>query len=226
MLRHSTQTGFNLMELLVVVGIIVILASVGFIYGPTQITKAKLAAEKANITELATAIEMFRQDTGRYPARGQLVAQLSDPKAAADVNWRGPYYTPTGKRDPRNITGVALDLETGQPLSLLAEQIADEWGTALYYIPKRDYPSVGVLQETPFAGSETLFGGSIYVNSNSFVLISAGPDRRLRMKEGRPAPLVYGDGRDNDGDGATDEFQVKGRGTGPEFWPEDDIVNY
>ncbi len=220
-----SQSGFNLIELLVVIGIIVLLASIGFVYAPTQITRARLAAETTEIVTLATAIENFHADTGRFPAKGQLIAQLGDRKAAADVKWNGPYFVPSGKYQVDHITGPVVDLETGQPISEWGEQIADEWGHPVFYVPKRDMAAYGVANETPFAGSETLFGGSIWVNGNSFILISAGPDGKMRMDGTHFKPLIYGDGRDNDGDGYADEFQVKGQGTGPAYWPEDDIIN-
>lgn len=219
----SPRAGFNLMELLVVVAIIGMLAAVGFISVSSYIVRAKLTAAQAQIAEIDTAIKQFHSDTGRYPQRGQLLAQLTDRRAAADIKWSGPYYNPPTKN--LVILEPVRDIETNQPIPLQGEQIADPWGRPIIYIPKRDYEAVGARAETPF-GETQFAGGSIWANANTFQLISAGPDGKTRVIAGRIAPLVFGDGIDNDGDGRIDEFEVKGHGTGPEFWPEDDITNF
>ncbi|MGR9115828.1 MAG: type II secretion system major pseudopilin GspG [Gammaproteobacteria bacterium] len=88
--QKRTETGFTLLELLVVLGIIALLAG---IVGP-QVMKhmgtSKVKAAKVQIEGLASALDMYKLDVGRYPTTEQgLEALIEKP---ADVNrWNGPY---------------------------------------------------------------------------------------------------------------------------------------
>ncbi|PKM12836.1 MAG: type II secretion system protein GspG [Gammaproteobacteria bacterium HGW-Gammaproteobacteria-3] len=88
--QKRTQTGFTLLELLVVLGIIAMLAG---IVGP-QVMKhmgtSKTKAAKVQIEDLAASLDMYKLDVGRYPTTEQgLDALVEKP---ADVNrWNGPY---------------------------------------------------------------------------------------------------------------------------------------
>ena len=70
--RHYKQQGFTLLELLVVLAILGALAG---LVGP-QVMKhlggAKSKTAKVQVENLATAIDMYRLDTGRYPTSEQV----------------------------------------------------------------------------------------------------------------------------------------------------------
>lgn len=85
--------GFTLIELLVVIVIIGVLASVVAprFFGRTE--QGKIAAARAQIENMAVALDNYQLDTGYYPSGEQgLKALLSKPggKPAAE-GWRGPY---------------------------------------------------------------------------------------------------------------------------------------
>jgi prepilin-type N-terminal cleavage/methylation domain-containing protein len=66
----GVQTGFTLLELLVVMVIIGLLA--GYV-GPkyfAQIGKSEVKSARAQIDSLGKAIDQFRLDTGHYPSSG------------------------------------------------------------------------------------------------------------------------------------------------------------
>ena len=86
------QAGFTLIELLVVLVILVLLAS---LVGPRVIGylgSSRTKAAKVQIESLSSALELFKLDTGRYPATGEgLGALVQAPGGAA--GWNGPYLT-------------------------------------------------------------------------------------------------------------------------------------
>ncbi|MGR8930093.1 MAG: type II secretion system major pseudopilin GspG [Gammaproteobacteria bacterium] len=87
---QERMRGFTLLELLVVLGIIALLAG---IVGP-QVMKhmgaSKTKAAKVQIEDLATALDMYKLDVGRYPSQQQgLEALIERPTDAK--RWNGPY---------------------------------------------------------------------------------------------------------------------------------------
>lgn len=89
-LNKSKQTGFTLLELLVVLGIIAMLAG---LVGP-QVMKhmgeSKVKAAKVQIEDLAQTLDMYKLDVGSYPTTEQgLKALIESPDGAQ--RWNGPY---------------------------------------------------------------------------------------------------------------------------------------
>ena len=89
-LKHVAQSGFTLLELLVVLGIIAMLAG---IVGP-QVMKhmgeSKTKAAKVQIEDLSATIDMYKLDVGRYPTTNEgLNALIESPNTAK--RWNGPY---------------------------------------------------------------------------------------------------------------------------------------
>lgn len=82
--------GFTLIELLVVLAIIGLLAG---LVGPQvmkHLGESKTKAARLQIEELASALDTYRLDVGRYPSTDEgLTALIEAPDAAR--NWNGPY---------------------------------------------------------------------------------------------------------------------------------------
>ena len=103
------QTGFTLLELLVVVAIIGLLAGYVAPRYFSQLGKSEAGVARAQIDALEKALDQYRLDTGRYPTTEQGLNALVV-KPANEPKWNGPY------------------LRKGLP--------ADPWGNAyLYKIP-------------------------------------------------------------------------------------------
>jgi general secretion pathway protein G len=86
------EAGFTLVELLVVLVILVLLAS---IIGPKVIgylgsSKSKTA--KIQIESLVTSLELFHVDVGRYPTTAEGLTALVRMDAKVP-GWNGPYLT-------------------------------------------------------------------------------------------------------------------------------------
>ena len=88
-IRHA-ERGFTLVEILVVITIIALIMSVA---GPrvlTFLSESKVKATKIQIESLATALDLYFLDIGRYPSNSEgLAALLQRPGSVA--GWSGPY---------------------------------------------------------------------------------------------------------------------------------------
>ena len=97
--NRSTKNGFTLVELLVVIMIIALLASM---VAPNLFGKLDDAQRKTAYSQLAnlsTALDSFRLDFGRYPSTEEGLAILSV-KHSTLKKWNGPYLTKKLKNDP------------------------------------------------------------------------------------------------------------------------------
>lgn len=96
---QTTEAGFTLLELLVVVAIIGLL--VGFVapryFG--QVTRSEVSTAKAQIEAFEKALDLYRLDTGKYPSTEVgLLALVQRP--ADEPRWNGPYLKKAPPPDP------------------------------------------------------------------------------------------------------------------------------
>jgi general secretion pathway protein G len=82
--------GYTLTEMLVVVGVIALIAGVLVPTVVSQMRRARAKAAHVQLENVASAVEIFRSDTGHYPktTEGGLKALLS---GASIEGWTGPY---------------------------------------------------------------------------------------------------------------------------------------
>lgn len=84
--RIRGRAGFTLVEVLLVVAILGILAAVVVVNFGGKGEAARIKATRASIAAIATAIDTYEVETGRYPPSLQsLVSNDGSP------NWNGPY---------------------------------------------------------------------------------------------------------------------------------------
>ncbi len=100
MKKHLNNKGFSLMEIMIVMIIIGLLAS---LVGPKifgQLGKAKQKTAKTQIEMLMTALDAYRLDVGDYPSQQEgLEALMSNPGIDG---WAGPYLRKDVPNDPWN----------------------------------------------------------------------------------------------------------------------------
>jgi general secretion pathway protein G len=97
--KRRRQAGFTLLEMLIVVIILGLLAT---LVGPRlfrSLDKAKAKVAKTQIELLATTIKQFRLDVGRYPTTDESLQGLVDRPGSA-VGWDGPYLEKGLPKDP------------------------------------------------------------------------------------------------------------------------------
>lgn len=125
--RHG-EAGFTLVELLVVMVIMVLLASLVAPRVIGYIGSSKTKTAKIQIESFTTSLELFKLDTGRYPNdREGLTALVQAPPGTR--NWSGPYlkkdavpqdpwgfsyrYRSPGQRGPFDIFSLGADNREG-----------------------------------------------------------------------------------------------------------------
>lgn len=97
--RRRRQAGFTLLEILIVVIIVGLLATLVTPRLFKTMDKAKAKVAKTQIELLATALKQFRLDVGRYPLTEEgLQSLVRRPDTA--VGWDGPYLEKEVPRDP------------------------------------------------------------------------------------------------------------------------------
>jgi len=100
--RTAPPSGFTLIEILVVIVVIAVLASLVAPNVFQHVGAAKDAAARSQIEMLGAALDAYRLDNGRYPSTEQGLAALTqaptvDPRP---TNWRGPYLRKAVPLDP------------------------------------------------------------------------------------------------------------------------------
>lgn len=91
-INRLKQSGFTLLEMLVVLGIIAMLAG---LVGPKvmeRYEKSKINAAKVQIEQFAQTLDTYKLDVGSYPSTDQgLEALISAPDGVQ--RWSGPYLS-------------------------------------------------------------------------------------------------------------------------------------
>ena len=122
------QTGFSLIELLVVLTIIALL---GAVVGPQvmrHLGSAKADTTRLQIEDLGAALDLYYIDNGRYPDNDEGLGALVDAPTGAE-RWNGPYlkkkklpqdgwgnafhYVSPGKNGPYDLYSYGADNAAG-----------------------------------------------------------------------------------------------------------------
>lgn len=94
--RASRESGFTLIELLVVLAILGLLAAIATPQVVKYLGKAKADTARIEVKNIASALDLFYIDNGRYPTNQEgLKALVEGPSGLA--SWRGPYLKTKGE---------------------------------------------------------------------------------------------------------------------------------
>ena len=99
MSRRKASRGFTLLELLVVLVVLGLLASLVAPKYFKQLGKSESKTARAQIEGLAKALDLFRLDNGQYPPTDPGLSALVV-KSASFPKWNGPYLQKSVPQDP------------------------------------------------------------------------------------------------------------------------------
>ncbi len=115
----KAEAGFTLVELLVVLVILSLLAT---LVGPRVVgymAQSKMKAARIQIDGFQTALELFQLDVGRYPLQSEgLEALVAAP--AGVIGWAGPYLNKGITADPWGAAYSYTDQGNGEGFLLLS----------------------------------------------------------------------------------------------------------
>lgn len=121
MATPNTHRGFTLLEMLVVLVIIGLIAS---LVGPRlfdRVDTSKVQVAETQIRMLRGALETFRLEVGRLPSESEGLAVLYTPPTdeRARARWRGPYLDEPVPLDPwGNPYQYSIPGRDGMPFAL------------------------------------------------------------------------------------------------------------
>jgi general secretion pathway protein G len=130
--RLSAQSGFNLIELMVVMALIVTLATMGLVQYRQSVIRSKEAVLKEDLFRMRDALDQYYADKNQYPSAlealvsdGYLRSVPKDPFTESESSWQTVQAEP----DPANLTtepGV-YDVKSGSEGTALDGSRHADW---------------------------------------------------------------------------------------------------
>ncbi len=101
-LNHDSQSGFTLIEVMVVIAIIGIMATLIVPRIMSKPDEARVVAAKQDISTLFQALKLYRLDIGRYPTTDQSLQALIAKPTTEPIpeNWNPNGYLDRLPKDP------------------------------------------------------------------------------------------------------------------------------
>ncbi len=99
--RKRIRNGFTMVELMAMLIIIGLLATVVVKKVSSQVDKARITTTKTNLKMLHSAVNQFRMDTGQYPSEDMgLIDLVQQPMDLPDGTWQTGGYLETTELPP------------------------------------------------------------------------------------------------------------------------------
>ncbi|MCA1583738.1 MAG: type II secretion system GspH family protein [Acidobacteria bacterium] len=130
--RQAGERGWTIIELLVVITIVVILASMGMVQYRNSIVRTREAVLKEDLFRMRDAIDQYHADKGKYPQSleelvtdGYLREIPEDPITQSSSTWQAVPTEP----DPNNPAAEpgVYDVKSGSEQTSLEGTAYSEW---------------------------------------------------------------------------------------------------
>jgi len=178
-MKNRDERGFTLIEVIVVVGIIAILASILIPMVLKEIDESRITKASADIRSITTAVVVFKKDTAQWPIMDNACAAnvtLLNGDGNIPANLAGMGYD-TGVSSSYN-DHLAADTNgcyTNWKGAYIARVTADPWGNA-YITNASDFAITGNPVWIISAGP------NLQIETPSFSQTALGDDIGLRLK--------------------------------------------
>jgi len=118
-MKFKTQGGFSLIELLIVIVVLLILAGISVPVYINYNNRAKEAATKTDMSNIATALELYKSENERYPSdfNGSILKNYNNNYNTTD-SWNNNYVYTSDQDDALNYSLVSYginEIEGGNP---------------------------------------------------------------------------------------------------------------
>jgi general secretion pathway protein G len=132
LVRLRRSCGFTLIEMLIVMSIIVVLASVGMMAYQTSVQRSREAVLKEDLFRMRDAIDQYHADKGKYPMDlNELVSSSylrripADPITQSTETWQAVPAEP----DPNNPTAEpgVYDVKSGAETTAIDGTKYSDW---------------------------------------------------------------------------------------------------
>jgi general secretion pathway protein G len=130
--KHTSQSGFTLIEVLIVLTLVVVLASMGMVQYTNSVQRSREAVLKEDLFRMREAIDQYYADKNAYPAgledlvSGGYIREIpEDPMTRSRDTWQ----TTPAEPDPNNVSlqpGI-YDVKSGSDLTALDGTKYAEW---------------------------------------------------------------------------------------------------
>ena len=132
-MKTSRNAGFTIIELLIVMSVIVILASMGMVQYRNSVRRAEEAALKENLFRMRDAMDQFYADKNKWPtdlselvSEGYIREIPTDPITDSKDTWRTETAEPDGN-NPASSGGID-NVFSGSEETALDGSKYSEWG--------------------------------------------------------------------------------------------------
>ena len=132
-MKTSRNAGFTIIELLIVMSVIVILASMGLVQYRNSVRRAEEAALKENLFRMRDAMDQFYADKNKWPtdlselvSEGYIREIPTDPITDSKDTWRTETAEPDGN-NPASSGGID-NVFSGSEETALDGSKYSEWG--------------------------------------------------------------------------------------------------
>ena len=129
--RRGSEGGFTLIEVLIVVSLIVVLASMGIVQYQNSVQRTREAVLKEDLFRMREAIDQYYADKNSYPtglqdlvSNGYLREIPEDPMTRSRETWQ----TTPAEPDPNNPNAIGIyDVKSGSELTALDGTKYTDW---------------------------------------------------------------------------------------------------